>query len=75
MSMANQKIEFKYTADPLGHLVVGSTRLVRNGVASTAMARYEYDADGRLFNVSQQEVKTAGAGPPNGPRFAGVEKR
>ena len=65
VSMGNQKIDFKYTADPAGHLVVGTTRLVRNGIASSTVAKYEYDAEGRLSGVKQQEMRTASVHVPS----------
>jgi hypothetical protein len=61
ISMANQRIDFKYTADPAGHLVVDTTRLVRNGKESPMVAKYDYDAEGRLCGVKQQEMTTARA--------------
>jgi hypothetical protein len=74
ISMANQRIDFKYTVDPTGHFVVSRTGSSREGKQPSLVAHYEYDAEGRLAGVKKDEGRTARTASAQTPRLASAER-
>lgn len=61
ISQGNQKIDFDYTVDKNGKVLIAHAGLSdsEGGGVPTYLVKYNYDEDGRLHSVTNSDVKTA----------------